>query len=176
MVGMRISVMISVGRSSATRSSASFPSRAVITLYPLKRRVISSSSRMFETSSTTRMGPRALFMRSFYRKGCRAAARGTSTLGTAPPQGISRRIPHPFAQRSEDQVHCQQGGLVLDVQDRVHLDHVHAHEAARLSHHLADQVRLALGETSGHWRADAGSVARVERIHVEGEIDAIGIA
>src|SRR5207244_4447894 len=57
-------------------------------------------------------------------------------------------LENPRAERARDQLDRELRGLVLVVEDRVHLDDLERACEARLSHELHRQVRLAVGETA----------------------------
>ena len=61
-------------------------------------------------------------------------------------------------------------GLVLAVEDRVHLDDVERVEQPGLGDELEREVRLAVGEAAAHRRADAGREHRVDRVEVEADV------
>src|SRR5690606_10343383 len=72
----------------------------------------------------------------------------------------------------EDQVDGEDGGGVLAVEDRVHLDHVEADHPPGLREQLHHQVAFADGEPAGDRGADAGGERGVHHVEVEARVDA----
>src|SRR5947209_6236488 len=98
---------------------------------------------------------------------CRRAPRGA----TRTPRGRTRRgSQRRLSERRQDQLHRQDRGAVLVVEDRVDLGDLERAEGAAGGDAFHQQVGFAVGDAAAYRRADAGSFLRVDAVHVEAHV------
>ena len=90
------------------------------------------------------------------------------------PSRRSSPAPRGSARRARSRRARRRAGRILAVENRVHLDHLERARDARLGHELEREVGLAVGEPAAHRRPNAGRHLRVERVHVEADVDEPG--
>src|SRR5438876_9524424 len=93
-----------------------------------------------------------------------------------PKRSTNSELQNLFSKRRDAQLHRQVGGLVVFVDDGVDLHDLEAGHAAVVGDDLHGQVGFAVGGAAAHRRAHAGSVFRVDPIHVERDVIAGGAA
>src|SRR5204862_6988693 len=83
-------------------------------------------------------------------------------------------LENPRAERTRNQLDGELCGLVLAVQDRIHLHDLERAGETGLRDQLHSQMRLAVREAAADQRTDARSDVRLERIHVEADVHEAG--
>src|SRR5262252_2406955 len=82
---------------------------------------------------------------------------------------------HNFlAERRQDQLHAQFGGLVRDVQYRVDLGQFERKHFARIGNLLHRQMALAISRPAGNRGSDPGREIRIDEIHIHRNVESAG--
>ena len=74
-------------------------------------------------------------------------------------------------ERARDELDGGNGGRVLAVEDRVHLDDLERAGETRLGDQLHREVRLAVGQPAAHGRPHTRRDLGVENVHIERDVD-----
>src|SRR5438552_17176867 len=93
-----------------------------------------------------------------------------------PKRSANSELQNLFPKRRDAQLHRQVGGLVVLVDDWVDFHDLEAGHAPVVGDDLHGQVGFAVGGAAAYRRAYAGSVFRIDPIHVERDVVAGGAA
>src|SRR5207248_2582843 len=91
-------------------------------------------------------------------------------------EGPGVRLDYPLPHQARRQLDRQLRRLVAVVEDRVDLDNVQRTDFVGLAKQFHQQMRLAERQAAGHGCADAGRNVRIERIHIQADVDRVEVA
>ena len=83
-------------------------------------------------------------------------------------------LENPRAESARHELDRKLRGLVLAVEDRVHLDDVERPDEAGLGHELHREMRLAIGQPAADGGADAGGDVGIDDVEIEAHVDEAG--
>src|SRR6266487_3961898 len=84
--------------------------------------------------------------------------------------------PNTRTQRGANKFDSEDCGLILNIKNRIHFDEIHTDQLSRFGDYLTSEMRLTIGQPARDGRPHTWRVTRVERIHIEGEVDTIDLA
>src|SRR6266567_4282396 len=142
------------------------PTSAVLVVWdPDSTRSIMQNSNCGVREITVRKNAYSVALAYGYAHGC---ARTHGYAQTAVVLVLEDRL----SKRARDELHGERGGAVALIQDRVYFGDLEGPQLPGPGEDLHGELRLAVREPTADGRANTGSFVGVDRVHVEGEVDA----
>src|SRR5258705_6957041 len=103
----------------------------------------------------------------------------SAVAATFPPADVAasdRALEDRLPESARDELDREGRGAVALIKDRVDLGDLDGPQLPRRGEHLHRELRLAVCEAATHRRPDPWRFVRIERVHIERQVDAVALA